>query len=1471
MELLLILALLLLLTVCVVRAAPEVVIREGVVNDAPARGPDGVRECRVVLPRVWVKATEALVAAHHQAGLTYAIVPAAFDAPVGPFPPGEPITVDELARRVAAATGARLTWTDNVAVLDPCEKRVGPLFSNSENSQEAALNDTQSAEKRGPTPFSGGPLGEVSALDGRGDLGAVVRLTELAGHEDGSVRVHALAALQRMEGDFLRGAYPGRVSIFEVLADRIDREALLCALEEGGPLGSRVWKLAVEILGRARARVLSRYLWWHVWLKPDGVMEVGLWAQGRCGDPSAAWSMRGRIRDPFTNDPSHRYLAAMSLGQLNAISRLVADIGDPDADIRRAIAFGLGFCEAEVAQAPSPVPTQPGAAGPQEHLVGLIDDDDPSVRFVACQSLARLGTDAADGRLKSLAADGRATADVRTAAMEALVVMGRPGAAETVLAVCADPDPLVRSHAAALLAEVGTSEGQARLLELADDPDRRVRCAAVCSLARLGTAEGIGRAASALTAEGANVDERIAALLGLGRSYAPDAADPLAKVARDATQPERLRQYAVLGLARLLRPIHSPSPSQGQAQPAGGGRGQDPAARKETTPHPDPLPGGERGSAPDADRAVRQHLRDLADETSPAYLSLAVRELALETPAATAAFLIPYLTHAGREGACAAAGRLAEIGYGPAVVELLEGSDIFDNHTRMMHMWGTIRAGGRGVTMALVEATRNKRGTIRRTAAFALGGRLYPEAIDALLRLARDANWRVRAAAAQSLGITPDPRAIDALIDLATKDENLRVAHEAVRALRLRDYRHLPEVQAALEPLVGTQRDAGGIGPKPPPLADQPDHSFVLRAWAEHVEEDLVSSLTYEASICYDSHNGRAVHWGAHGRRYDTPQTAQTWLYDPNANQWTRLTTSREWPNGVCGVRGTMFDRTNKAVVSPRSGGSNGHGWHNALRANLMHSSPWVFDVTTDQWYAARTEGFWGGGYMPSSHDPLNGINVWWRGGLKGFDVYANRWIDIEPDGPAPACPGDTGGEFDPKTGRFIAVAADATWAFDPAANRWTDLKPAGDHPPVCPMVYDTANDVMLSFKALEHEVGVWVYHLRENRWERLPAVAPCPARGKIWDLTYDERDNVVIIPVTEPHIGQTASLTNRETWTYRYRGGPKSAATSENGNRGVPSPLTGEGKGGGEHAGLAPAAPRDVHCATAADGGVTVGWTSDGDADAFRIERGVGDQPWRVEWEQVGEVDGGQCEFGDTPTEKVLTFYRVLAAGSDGSVSPPSVPGRTAPRMVQHVTAVVRPEGGVQLRWAEREGSDAVGYHVYRAAVDLGCAWYERFDPGSVFESLERITESPVAGSAFVDGGATVTGEGDELTWPATFAYVVRPVNSWGVEGGPSPVTLALPDPPGPVRIVPWADGRRLVLWSTCLSGHVVGYHLHRMDDWHRHHVFRLQPAPLASPGFWDTEDVPTHDRRRYAAVGVDPLGALGHPTSGAWSHGYP
>jgi hypothetical protein len=181
------------------------------------------------------------------------------------------------------------------------------------------------------------------------------------------------------------------------------------------------------------------------------------------------------------------------------------------------------------------------------------------------------------------------------------------------------------------------------------------------------------------------------------------------------------------------------------------------------------------------------------------------------------------------------------------------------------------------------------------------------------------------------------------------------------------------------------------------------------------------------------------------------------------------------------------------------------------------------------------------------------------------------------------------------------------------------------------------------------------------------------------------------------------------------------------------------------------------------------------------------------------------------------------------------------------------------------------VGYHVYRAPVSKRSYWGRTFDPAEVLKALQKVTDKPVAGTEFVDRGAKVGAGSCEYEWAESFAYCVKAVNAWGVESGFGPATLAVPGPPGPVRVIPWLDGRRLVLWAPARGGRPPGYALMRQDDWNRHYAFRLLGGPTSTFGFWDEWEWPRSDRRRYYVYGIDQAGQVGIPSSGAWSHGFP
>ena len=585
--------------------------------------------------------------------------------------------------------------------------------------------------------------------------------------------------------------------------------------------------------------------------------------------------------------------------------------------------------------------------------------------------------------------------------------------------------------------------------------------------------------------------------------------------------------------------------------------------------------------------------------------------------------------------------------------------------------------------------------------------------------------------------------------------------------------------------------------------------------------------------------------WGAHGRRADAPQTGQTWFYDARGNSWRRLTGSREWPNATCCVRGTTYDPLNEVVVSPVSG-RGGHGWVNALRVNMQYSLPWVLDARSDQWYPAKPTKHKGYlNMLPGSFDPRHGVLAWWHGRVSAYDAYANEWSTMSPGGAGPGNLGNAGAQFDPRTGRLIVVAARSTWAYDPVADQWADLKPEGGNGPTrSPMVYDSANDVMLAFQPNDDEgLRVWVHHLRENRWEQLPATYPAPHYHQL-DVAYDSRNNVAVVSGGW-QTGRSGEVTIRETWTYRYK---------------PPQPQQGLTR------------PTALKVTPLAGGKADLAWKppARGKVTAYRLSRGQGPRAWKVEWQRVAELKPDQLSYSDQGLDpKKLTFYRVAAVDEAGKEGPASFPVRTAPPAPRWATAVVTPDG-VRLKWAA-VGSDIAGYHVYRAPVHLESPWGQRFDPGVLDGKFDRVTSQPVKSTDLTDPEAKVEGPASELSWPDTFAYLVRAVNAWGLEGGPSPATLALPDPPGPVRVIPWLDGRRLVLWSPCRAQGVRGYHVMRMDDWNRRYVFRWHASPLVGVGFYDGLDFPTADRRRYYVSGVDAYGAVGIPSSGAWSHGFP
>jgi hypothetical protein len=821
----------------------------------------------------------------------------------------------------------------------------------------------------------------------------------------------------------------------------------------------------------------------------------------------------------------------------------------------------------------------------------------------------------------------------------------------------------------------------------------------------------------------------------------------------------------------------------------------------------------------------------------------------------TVAFLAPWLTGGTPDEQVLAAERIGELGTAESVRLMVGAFDAFNNHTRWTQEWSLIRSGSPAAVRALVERLRSsRRSGVRMNAALALAGRRDPAAVDALVAATGDVNLKVRKAAANALGVCGDAAATPALIGLLEKDPDIGVAHEALRALRLREFASLPEAREALARVRGTARDCGVPGG--PAVAEQAGNSWVLRRWQEDYDDATLPDLTYESALAYDAGRGRVVQWGSHGRRADTPQTGRTWLYDAAGNSWRRPTPRQE-PPGVCITRGLTADPVRELVVSP-SGVGGGHGWIMALRKHACYSVPWLFDCRSDQWFPAHPL-FHPGNCTGATacFDARNDVMLLNDRPLV-YDPHANFWVEApRAGGVGPAREESAPGCYDPLTGHFVMVAGSdsggraRTWAYDLAAGLWTDLAPA-DPPPAsrCPMVYDSANDVMLMFRPEAGRTGVWVYHPRANRWEEMPASYPSPGYHQN-DFAYDPVNNVAVLSGGW-EFGQSGTVTIRETWTYRYR------------------------KPEAERASAAPGRLRLELVSAEGGGAARLTWEKPpaGAPGGYHVWRGAGPHPWTARFERLTQAPVREEKFPAAPAAGPgPSYFRVTAVGADGKEGPPSNLARTQPEAVREVFCARGADGRISVSWTPSRGPGVTGYNVYRAPCEPLDLWTRTFDPeknDKKGNGLVKLTAQPVAGTSFSEaappGGVGTT---SETAWAPLFVYVVKAVNLLGQESGASPATLSIPAAPGPVVALRLPDGRCLTVSGSSgpLAGAERGRWLYRMDSYKSDWAFRARGSPQAGAVLVDDGAWPVGDRRCYFVIAADGSGQLGIPGTEAWT----
>ncbi len=169
----------------------------------------------------------------------------------------------------------------------------------------------------------------------------------------------------------------------------------------------------------------------------------------------------------------------------SALVAAIDALADPDARVRNVAAHVLGDMDPQEAVGP---------------LVSRLGDEDAEVRATAIASLARGGSAAALPAILERSTDREAS--VRLATVEAVATLGggQDGATSVVLgALRLDADPVVRAHAAALVANGDDQAGTTALIELARSDVDEARTAAFAAIRGLDDARLFDEARTGLT------------------------------------------------------------------------------------------------------------------------------------------------------------------------------------------------------------------------------------------------------------------------------------------------------------------------------------------------------------------------------------------------------------------------------------------------------------------------------------------------------------------------------------------------------------------------------------------------------------------------------------------------------------------------------------------------------------------------------------------------------------------------------------------------------------------------------------------------------------------------------------------------------------------------------------------------------------------------------------------------------------
>jgi hypothetical protein len=670
----------------------------------------------------------------------------------------------------------------------------------------------------------------------------------------------------------------------------------------------------------------------------------------------------------------------------------------------------------------------------------------------------------------------------------------------------------------------------------------------------------------------------------------------------------------------------------------------------------------------------------------------------------------------------------------------------------------------------------------------------------------------------------------------------------------------LATAAAAAAAAEGDQPPAAGPVPS---VAEQKPGSWVRRVAARPMEDvGLLPRISYESSLAYDRRNKVAVMWGGHGLQCDSPQLDETWLYDPAANAWRESASPRR-PMGSCCVRDSAYDEVAGRVVQ-FEGHHGSHGWEFTRHKGwgLRASTPWLFDAAADRWTPMRPA--FGPGnrpYKALAYSPDHFISLMFSGeGQKNdtwaYDSYTNTWFEMNPPEKPPAFLGG-GMCYDRRRKVFVMLAAampavgkpgspHGLWTFDPAAGLWKEQRP--EHSPAAGsnalVVYDDAAAQALCFAAVEAaergkwRMQVWALDLEKPDWTDVTPPGPGPAYYNQC-VCYVPELNVHVIGPGHTN-WETGHPTVRETWTYRYKEGKAPEGMLANSSLNVTTDEKavvvryGERAGGGRD----PVSP------------------------LFRAE---GEQPWKLAWTEIApdmRVPDHEkvTSFRDEKVERGKVYWYRLKVGDQFTT-----PLRAQPAVPACPLVILKNEKETEIVWAASPEKDLAGYNVYRSRVRVLAAGGGQVSRLGGAETFVKLNAEPSAEPKFGDKTVDLSVPDAGGAKLSVYAYHVRAVNKLGVESGPSPFALTIPEGMDAPQIAKAEAGKVTLKWPKHPSPSVVGYNLYRITA--TYEKFKKVNTEVIKAVEFTDESLPGDGMRRYCVLAVDAFGQEGISSPEVWA----